>query len=101
MIRSLAPGATPWLAPSGNILSAVEPLYPLKRLHPSLLRRGFGLSKKAGNVCQKSRPIVQNTGGREEFVRNLLIVISLLRRGFNELYMAFTVSEPLLQSVSK
>jgi hypothetical protein len=32
------------------------------------------LSKKAGNLCQKSRPIVQNTGG-EEFVRNLLIVI--------------------------
>jgi hypothetical protein len=23
------------------------------------------LSKKAGNLCQKSRPIVQNTGGTE------------------------------------
>ena len=33
------------------------------------------LSKEAGNLCQKSRPIVQNTGGGEEFVRNLLIVI--------------------------
>ena len=32
------------------------------------------LSKKAGNLCQKSRPIVQNTGG-EKFVRNLLIVL--------------------------
>ena len=41
----------------------------------SLLRRGFGVIEEAGNLCQKSRPIVQNTGGGEEFVRNLLIVI--------------------------
>jgi hypothetical protein len=51
----------------------------------SLLRRGFGvivLSKKAGNLCQKLRPIVQNTGGGKEFIRNLLQVNYVKRSSF-------------------